>query len=571
MFFELALISGKKKDILRQITPNNPAALQDVHGNGEIIVKTTGTYIASKGLEAQGLEASAMVHWNLGTAQLYEQAIRRGEGRLAADGPLVVETGKRTGRSANDKFIVKNAASADTVWWGKVNVPMEQATFDALHAKFLNYLAGRDLFVQDLWGGADKSSRLAVRVINETAWHNLFMRTMLIEPQDGEYVDFDPEFVILHAPHFKADPAVDGTNSEAVIAIDLEKKVILIGGTHYAGELKKSVFTILNFKMPDIGVMPMHCSANIGAEGDVAIFFGLSGTGKTTLSADSSRQLIGDDEHGWSDDSVFNFEGGCYAKMIRLSHEAEPEIYATTQRFGTVLENVVMDDETRTFDLDDATLAENTRGAYPIHFIPNTSADNRGGLPKNIIMLTADAFGVLPPIARLSPDQAMYHFLSGYTAKVAGTEIGIEEPQATFSTCFGAPFMPRHPSVYGNLLRNKIAQTGVNCWLVNTGWTSGEYGVGHRMPIKATRALLRAALDGSLNDADMRIDENFGFEVPMSVAGVDAAILDPRKTWEDGAAYDAKAQGLVRQFIENFAQFEDHVDENVKAAAPTAA
>jgi len=379
-----------------------------------------------------------------------------------------------------------------------------------------------------------------------------------------------PEYTIIDLPTFRADPARHGTRSETVIAVNLEEKLILIGGTKYAGEMKKSVFGILNYLLPPKGVMPMHCSANIGPDGKSAVFFGLSGTGKTTLSADASRTLIGDDEHGWSDTAVFNFEGGCYAKMIRLDPESEPEIYATTRMEGTVLENVVMD-ENGEIDLDDATLAENTRGAYPLSSIPNTSADNLGPPPSNVIMLTADAFGVLPPIARLTPDQAMYHFLSGYTAKVAGTEIGVTEPTATFSTCFGAPFMPRHPSVYGNLLKKRIAEGGAQCWLVNTGWTGGKYGEGHRMPIKATRALLNAALDGSLNDAEFRKDENFGFEVPVSVPGVDSAILDPRSTWDNPEEYDATARRLVQLFVDNFEPFAAHVDQGVRDAAPAAA
>jgi phosphoenolpyruvate carboxykinase (ATP) len=407
--------------------------------------------------------------------------------------------------------------------------------------------------------------------VTEFAWHSLFIRTLLVRPEAGALADFLPEYTIIDLPSFKADPERHGCRSDTVIAVNFTKKIILIGGTRYAGEMKKSVFTILNFRLPEQGVMPMHCSANIGADGGTAIFFGLSGTGKTTLSADASRTLIGDDEHGWSDTAVFNFEGGCYAKMIRLSPEAEPEIYATTKRFGTILENVVIDPVTREIDLDDASLAENSRGSYPIHFIPNTSEKNLGPVPRNIIMLTADAYGVLPPIARLSPEQAMYHFLSGYTARVAGTEIGVKEPSATFSTCFGAPFMPRHPSVYGNLLKERISKGGVTCWLVNTGWTGGSYGVGSRMPIKVTRALLNAALDGSLNQAQFRKDANFGFEVPVAVPGVDSTILDPRATWPDAAAYDATAQKLVQQFIDNFAQFEAHVDENIRAAAPKAA
>ena len=523
------------------------------------------------GLDAQGITDTGNQYWNLGTAQLYEEALGRGEGKLAADGPLVVTTGKHTGRSANDKFTVRDESTENTVDWGKVNRPMTPNHFDVVHKAFLAHMKDKDLFVQDLWGGSDPDHRVAVRTIGELAWHSLFCRTMLVRPSEAEAGTMSPQFTIINLPSFKADPATMGTNSEAVVAVNFAKGLVLIGGTAYAGENKKSVFSILNYLLPEKGIMPMHCSANIGDEGDVAIFFGLSGTGKTTLSADSSRTLIGDDEHGWSDDSVFNFEGGCYAKLIRLDPDAEPEIYATTKRFGTVVENVVMDEETRTLDLDDNTLAENTRAAYPIEFIPNTSENNRGGKPSNIIMLTADAFGVLPPISRLTPEQAMYHFLSGYTAKVAGTEIGIKEPQATFSTCFGAPFMPRHPSVYGDLLRKKIAETGVNCWLVNTGWTGGEYGTGNRMPIKATRALLHAALDGSLNGAPMRMDENFGFEVPTEVAGVDSLILNPRDTWADKKAYDAKAQYLVGLFIKNFEDFAAHVDADVNAAAPTAA
>ena len=410
-----------------------------------------------------------------------------------------------------------------------------------------------------------------VRVINELAWHNLFIRTMLVRPEAGALAEFEPEYTIIDLPSFRADPTRHGCRSETVIAVNFTEKMILIGGTAYAGEMKKSVFGLLNYLLPVSHTMPMHCSANIGPNGDTAVFFGLSGTGKTTLSADASRTLIGDDEHGWSDEAVFNFEGGCYAKMIRLSPEAEPEIYATTKRFGTVLENVVMDEETRVLDLDDPSLAENSRAAYPIDFIPNASADNLGPVPRNIVFLTADAYGVLPPIAKLTPDQAMYHFLSGYTARVAGTEIGVTEPEATFSTCFGAPFMPRHPSVYGNLLKERIAKGGVDCWLVNTGWTGGKHGVGHRMPIKATRALLNAALDGSLGQAEYRTDPNFGFEVPVAVAGVDTTMLDPRRTWSDGAEYDAMAAKLAGQFVENFAQFESHVDEGVRAAAPKVA
>ncbi|AHE54187.1 phosphoenolpyruvate carboxykinase [Sphingomonas sanxanigenens] len=528
--------------------------------------------IPSFTLSDQGIATDAELHWNLGTAPLVEIAVKRSEGLLAKEGPLVVKTGKHTGRSANDKFIVRDAETEETVWWGKTNKGMTPAQFAALKADVLAYLGTSDtLFVQDLYGGSQPEHRVNVRVITEFAWHSLFIRTLLVRPEAGALAGFSPEYTIIDLPGFQADPERHGTRSETVIAVNFTEKLILIGGTKYAGEMKKSVFGILNYKLPVAGIMPMHCSANIGPGGDTAVFFGLSGTGKTTLSADASRTLIGDDEHGWSDTAVFNFEGGCYAKMIRLSPEAEPEIFATTRRFGTVLENVVIDEDSREIDLDDDSLAENSRGSYPIDFIPNASKDNLGPVPTNIIMLTADAYGVLPPIARLTPDQAMYHFLSGYTARVAGTEIGVTEPTATFSTCFGAPFMPRHPSIYGNLLKQRIAKGGVDCWLVNTGWTGGSYGVGKRMPIKATRALLNAALDGSLNDAEFRTDPNFGFKVPVKVPGVDAAILDPRDTWADKDAYDATARKLVGQFIDNFAQFEKHVDAAVLQAAPKAA
>ena len=528
--------------------------------------------VPSHQLADQGIETSARLFWNLTTAPLVEQAVARSEGILAKDGPLVVKTGKHTGRAAKERFVVRNSVSENTVWWGKSNQPMDPEAFDRLHADFLAALADKPtLFVQDLFGGSQAEHRVRVRIINELAWHSLFIRTMLVRPDAAELASFVPEYTIIDLPSFKADPSRHGCNTETVIAVNLEKKLILIAGTAYAGEMKKSVFGLLNFILPVDGIMPMHCSANIGKQGDTAIFFGLSGTGKTTLSADPSRILIGDDEHGWSDTAVFNFEGGCYAKMIRLSPEAEPEIYATTKRFGTVLENVVIDEVTRELDLDDATLAENSRGAYPIDFIPNSSSATMGPPPRNVVMLTADAFGVLPPIARLTPDQAMYHFLSGYTAKVAGTEIGVTEPEATFSTCFGAPFMPRHPSVYGNLLKERIAKGGVHCWLVNTGWTGGKYGVGKRMPIKATRALLNAALDGSLNNAEFRKDPYFGFDVPVSVPGVDSGILDPRSTWADPAEYDRVARRLVDLFVENFAQFEAHVDEGVRQSAPHAA
>jgi phosphoenolpyruvate carboxykinase (ATP) len=525
--------------------------------------------VPSRALDSQGIATSAEIFWNLTTAPLVEHAVRRGEGLLANDGPLVVRTGAHTGRSAKDKFTVKDALTEDVIWWNNGNKPMEPAAFDRLYEDFLLALADKDqLYVADLYGGSQPEHRVKVRVINELAWHNLFIRTMLVRPNAGELADFAPEFTMIDLPSFRADPERHGCRGETVVAVNFSRKLILIGGTAYAGEMKKSVFGLLNFLLPPEGIMPMHCSANIGPDNDTAIFFGLSGTGKTTLSADPNRTLIGDDEHGWSDTAVFNFEGGCYAKMINLSAEGEPEIYATTKMFGTILENVAMDEETRELDFADASKTENTRGAYPIDYIPNTSDENLGPPPSTIIFLTADAFGVLPPISRLTPDQAMYHFLSGYTAKVAGTEIGVTEPEATFSTCFGAAFMPRHPSVYGNLLKARIAKGGVDCWLVNTGWTGGKYGTGKRMPIKETRALLNAALDGSLKNVEFRKDANFGFEVPVAVPGVDSSILDPRSTWADKDEYDRTAAKLVDLFVENFAEFAEHVDEGVRQSGP---
>ena len=518
------------------------------------------------GIDKVGLSTSGTVHYNFSAPALYEHAIARGEARLTAGGAIVALTGQHTGRSPKDKYIVRDARTAPSVWWDN-NKPMEPEAFERLHADFLAHAADRDLFVQDLIGGADAANSLPTRVVTEYAWHSLFIRNLLIRPERDALAGFEPRMTIIDLPSFRADPARHGTGSETVIAIDLTRMIVLIGGTAYAGEMKKAVFTALNYLLPESGVMPMHSSANVGPDGDAAVFFGLSGTGKTTLSADPSRTLIGDDEHGWGEDGIFNFEGGCYAKTIRLSAEAEPEIFATTQRFGTVLENVVLDDERRP-DFDDGSLTENTRCAYPLDFIPNASPTGRAGHPKTVIMLTADAFGVMPPIARLTPAQAMYHFLSGYTAKVAGTERGVSEPEATFSTCFGAPFMPRHPSEYGSLLKQLIAGHGAACWLVNTGWTGGAYGTGRRMPIKVTRALLAAALDGSLDAAEFRTDPHFGFAVPVAVPGIERAILDPRSTWGDRSAYDRQAERLVGMFIDNFEKFESHVDAAVMGAAP---
>lgn len=517
-------------------------------------------------LAESGFIEVGQVFYNLSEPELYEHAISRKEARITSSGALVAFTGQHTGRSAKDKFVVRDANTEAHVWWDN-NKPMAPEAFERLYADLLEHAKGKDLFVQDLVGGADKAHALPTRIITEFAWHSLFIRNLLIRPDRKDLVDFVAQFTIINLPSFKADPKRHGCRTETVIAVDFTRMLVLICGTSYAGEMKKSVFTALNYILPIKGVMPMHCSANNGRSDDAAVFFGLSGTGKTTLSADPSRTLIGDDEHGWSADGIFNFEGGCYAKTIRLSAEAEPEIYATTQRFGTVLENVVLD-ENGVPDFNDGSLTENTRCAYPLHFIPNASETGRAGQPKNIIMLTADAFGILPPVAKLTPAQAMYHFLSGYTAKVAGTERGVIEPEATFSTCFGAPFMPRHPSEYGNLLRDLIAKNDVDCWLVNTGWTGGAYGVGKRMPIKATRALLSAALNGSLKSAQFRNDLNFGFQVPVEVPGVDSSILDPRFTWADKSAYDRQARKLVAMFVDNFAKFESHVDVSVMGAAP---
>jgi phosphoenolpyruvate carboxykinase (ATP) len=519
-------------------------------------------------LEDQGINGLGAVHYNLIEPALIQEALKREEGTLGKGGAFLVETGKYTGRSPKDKHVVKTPSVADTIWWDN-NAEMSSEGFDALYADMLAHMKGKEYFVQDLFGGADPAHRLDVRVITELAWHGLFIRHMLRRPERGELDSFTADFTIINCPSFKADPAKHDCRSDTVIALNFDRKLILIGGTEYAGENKKSVFTLLNYMLPEKGIMPMHCSANhaVGNPVDTAVFFGLSGTGKTTLSADPERVLIGDDEHGWSERGTFNFEGGCYAKTINLSAEAEPEIYATTEMFGTVIENMVFDPETLDLDFEDDSLTANMRCAYPLNYISNASETALGGHPKNIIMLTCDAFGVLPPISRLTPAQAMYHFLSGFTSKVAGTERGVTEPEPTFSTCFGAPFMPRRPEVYGKLLQEKIAKHGATCWLVNTGWTGGAYGTGSRMPIKATRALLTAALDGSLADATFRKDANFGFDVPVTVHGVDATLLDPRGTWEDSAAYDAQAQKLVEMFAENFAQYVPYIDEDVKAVA----
>src|ERR1700681_73283 len=530
-------------------------------------VKETGLRNSTFGADKFGFSGLAATHWNLTEAPLYEHALANGEAQIVQGGALCAETGAHTGRSPKDKFVVCDESTERTVWWEK-NGKLSGAQFDLLHKDFLDHARGKELFVQDLYGGADPKYRIKARVYTELAWHSLFIRTLLIRPDRSDLAHYIPDFTIVCLPSFKADPQRHGVRSETVIAINFSKRMILIGGSYYAGEMKKAVFTTLNYYLPAESVMPMHCSANVGPAGDVALFFGLSGTGKTTLSADPNRTLIGDDEHGWAPSRVFNFEGGCYAKTIRLSVEAEPEIFATTRRFGTIMENVVIDPITRIPDFDDGSKTENTRCAYPLEFIPNASPTGRAGHPKNIIMLTADAFGVMPPIAKLTPAQAMYHFLSGYTAKVAGTEKGLVGVQPEFSTCFGAPFLPRHPSVYGNLLRELISAHDVDCWLVNTGWTGGIYGVGRRMPIKVTRTLLGAALDGSLKGGSFRTDPYFGFSVPTSVPGVEPHLLYPFKTWRDKAEFDAMARKLVAMFQENFVKFEPHVDVDIRKAAP---
>jgi phosphoenolpyruvate carboxykinase (ATP) len=532
-----------------------------------LCVQETGVRNIAYGADRFGFEGLSAAHWNLAEPALYEHALRAGEATLTFGGALCADTGVHTGRSPKDKFTVRDAMTDATIWWDN-NKSITPEQFRLLHDDFIAHARGKSLYAQDLCGGAEHAYRMKTRVFTELAWHSLFIRTLLIRPERSELKNFAPELTIVCLPSFKADPKRHGVRSETVIAIDLSRRIILIGGTSYAGEMKKAVFTTLNYFLPAESVMPMHCSANVGPNGDSALFFGLSGTGKTTLSADPARTLVGDDEHGWGPNGIFNFEGGCYAKTIKLSAEAEPAIFATTHRFGTVLENVVFDPETRVPDFDDGSKTENTRCAYPLDFIPNASRTGRAGHPKNIVMLTADAFGVMPPIAKLTPAQAMYHFLSGYTAKVAGTERGLVGVEPEFSTCFGAPFTPRHPSVYGNLLRELIAAHDVDCWLVNTGWTGGKYGVGRRMPINVTRTLLAAALNGSLRNATFRTDPYFGFAVPTQLAGVEPHLLYPFKTWRDKSEFDVTARKLVQMFQDNFVKFEQHVDPEVRAAAP---
>ena len=523
-------------------------------------------------LSGTGVHATGQVHANLTAAPLTALAMQRGEGRLSADGAFIGVTGVHTGRSVADKFVAQDPSVMADVAWGKINQPMSRAHFETFTARVRGYLAGREmLFTQDLYAGADPAHRIRVRLVTTNAWHALFARNMFIRPAESELAGFTPDYVILHAPELDAVPAEDGCKSTTCIALSFADKIIAIAGTSYAGEIKKSIFTVMNWLLPAKGVLPMHCSANVGEAGDAALFFGLSGTGKTTLSSDPHRQLIGDDEHGWSDTGIFNFEGGCYAKVINLSKEAEPQIWNASHRFGAVLENVVADAHGN-LDLEDGSLTQNTRSCYPIEFIPNTVTAGQAGLPKNVVMLTADAFGVLPPISKLTPAQAMYHFLSGYTARVAGTEKGLgAEPQATFSACFGAPFLPRPPQIYGQMLADLMAKHGTNCWLVNTGWSGGAYGTGSRMSIKITRALLRAALDGTLANVEFTRDPFFGLMIPTAVPGIPSEVLNPREAWADKAAYDRTAATLVGLFQKNFAAFEGGVGEDVRAVAIKAA
>lgn len=523
-------------------------------------------------LANHGISNLRLAYWNLASEALYEEAIFRGEGQTAIGGPLVVNTGKHTARSANDKFVVRSVDSENNIWWGVYNRPFEAGKFDVLYERMLGFLQGRDVFVQDVYAGADPAYQLPVRIVTELAWHSMFVRNMFIRPQSLEaYKHFIPEFTILALPSFKGVPAMDNTASETFICLSFEKKLAIIGNTAYAGEIKKSVFTILNYLLPLEGVLSMHCSANVNPKdaNDVALFFGLSGTGKTTLSADPTRRLIGDDEHGWSDQGVFNFEGGCYAKVIGLSASAEPEIYATTQRYGTILENVPIDPITRLIDLDDDSITENTRASYPLEFIANAIPEKRAGHPKNVVLLTCDASGVMPPIARLTPNQALYQFISGYTSKIAGTEVGLgKEPEITFSACFGAPFMVHHPYKYAELLKRKIERYGAACWLVNTGWVGGPYGVGKRISIRHTRSLLNAALSGKLAESKFYTDPIFGFEVPETCPDVPDSVLKPWASWPSHAEYDRRYLDLAMRFTQNFAKFAEGTPQDVIEAGP---
>lgn len=533
-------------------------------GEGDERDVRRGTY----GLEEEGLSPTGAVHWNLSAPELVEQAIARGEGRLVDHGGFAAVTVPHTGRSPNDRFIVREPGVTEDVDWGDVNVPLDKTRAEELRKDLVAYLDGRDLFVKDARAVAELKHALNVRLVSHSAWHGLFAHNMFLRPTADQLPSMVPDFTILHAPDFKADPERHGTRTGAFVVIDFGRREVLVGGTAYAGEIKKSIFSVLNFLLPDDEVLPMHCSANVGEGGDVALFFGLSGTGKTTLSADPERGLIGDDEHGWGPDGVFNFEGGCYAKAIRLSIESEPEIYRATQRFGTILENVAVDPVTREVDFEDDEITENTRASYPVDFIDNSVVAGIGGHPENVLFLTADAFGVLPPVSRLEPAQAMYHFLSGYTAKVAGTERGVTEPKATFSACFGAPFLPRHPTVYARMLGERLKEHGSRVWLVNTGWTGGPYGVGRRMRLTHTRAMVRAVLAGELDGVDTETDPVFGLEIPTEVPDVPPQVLHPRQTWEDPDAYDQQARSLASMFGENFRRYAAEVGDEVRGAGP---
>jgi len=533
-------------------------------------MENRGPAVSRYGVERHGLGAASTVYWNLPPAPLVEHAIRRGEAVLSAEGALVCHTGEFTGRSPNDKFVVDEPGSRDSIWWGKVNRPFPPARFDALRERVREHLAGRELFVFDGYAGADPRHRIRVRIVTEAAWQSLFSRNMFVREEDPERLaDFEPDFVVVDAMSFKADPARDGTRSSTFILLHFAERLVLIGGTQYGGEIKKSIFTVMNYVLPRAGVLSMHCSANYGlTKDDVALFFGLSGTGKTTLSADPERTLIGDDEHGWSEDGVFNVEGGCYAKVIRLSREGEPDIWEASHRFGTILENVDFDAETRRLDLDSERWTENTRSSYPITHLRNCDPSGVAGHPRNVVFLTCDAYGVLPPLARLTPEQAMYHFLSGYTAKVAGTERGVTEPSATFSTCFGSPFLPLPPAVYAEMLGERLAHHGSKVWLLNTGWTGGGFGVGSRIQLALTRRMVRAALSGELDSVVTFEDPIFGVAVPEHVAGVPPAVLRPRENWPDPEQYEVTARKLARMFADNFAQYAESVSAAVRAAGP---
>jgi phosphoenolpyruvate carboxykinase (ATP) len=533
-------------------------------------MENRGPAVSRSGIDKQGLGAAAAAYWNLPAAQLIEQAVRRGEAALSVDGALICHTGEFTGRSPNDKFVVEEPSSKDAIWWGKVNKPFPAERFDALHEKVQAHLAGRELFVFDGYAGADPRHRIRVRVVTEAAWQCLFARNMFVREEDPEKLAaFEPDFVVVDAMSFKADPAVDGTRSSTFILLHFGRKTVLIGGTRYGGEIKKSIFTVMNYVLPRAGVLSMHCSANYGlTKDDVALFFGLSGTGKTTLSADPERTLIGDDEHGWSEEGVFNVEGGCYAKVIKLSREGEPDIWEASHRFGTILENVDFDAETRRLDLDSARLTENTRSSYPITHLRNCDPSGVAGHPRHVVFLTCDAYGVLPPLAHLTPAQAMYHFLSGYTAKVAGTERGVTEPSATFSTCFGSPFLPLPPSVYAEMLGERLARHNAKVWLLNTGWTGGGYGVGSRIRLSLTRRMVHAALSGELDSVVTVVDPIFGLRIPEHVQGVPGSVLRPRENWPDPWAYDAAAKKLAKMFVDNFAQYAESVPEAVRSAGP---